>query len=78
MLRTTLRNNLDMIPTIIIACCVLHNVGKHLNDNFDKSDEVDEAIDDPDDQPLTPTTPQSIVAIRAAGQQKRGSIARIV
>ena len=34
MLRTLLRIAITLVPKFIVACCVLHNVGKYLNDPF--------------------------------------------
>ncbi|KAB0805101.1 hypothetical protein PPYR_02071 [Photinus pyralis] len=39
-LQYKIRNKLDKIPSMIIACVVLHNIAKHLNDeDFDYSNE---------------------------------------
>ena len=44
MLRTPIRIDIEMVPKFIIACCVVHNVGKYLDDNW-RDDETDEKDD---------------------------------
>ena len=74
MLRTLLRIAITLVPKFIVACCVLHNVGKYLNDPF-ADDEKDEKDDDEDDN-IEPT--QSATNMRRAGQARRDAIADLL
>ena len=81
MLRTPIRIDIEMVPKFIIACCVLHNVGKYLDDNWrdDETDEKDEVDDyDPDDVSDPCQVPSSAAAIRTAGQTRREDIAATI
>ena len=82
MLRTPIRLSLEKVPSFIVACCVLHNVGKHLGDTFedDKMDEPDgDAVDGDDGQPPSQgQVTSNAAAVRQAGQQRRNQIATII
>ena len=72
MLRVPIRVQIEMVPQFIVSCCVLHNVGKFLNDDWedDETDEKDVDEDDVDDVPdgnvpLNP--PVRANSIRTAG-----------
>ena len=81
MLRTPIRIDIEMVPKFIIACCVLHNVGKYLDDNWrdDETDEKDDVGDyDPDVVSDPSQVPSSAAAIRTAGQTRREEIASTI
>ena len=89
MLRTPIRLSLEKVPSFIVACCVLHNVGKHLGDTFedDKMDEPDgDAVDGNDGSsdrhtgqpPSQGQGTSNAAAVRQAGQQKPNQIATII
>ena len=78
MLRTPLRIAITLVPKFIVACCVLHNVGKYLNDPFadDEKDEKDDDEDDNTEPDVEPT--QSATNMRRAGQARRDAIADLL
>ena len=61
---------LDVVPTIIVACCVLHNICEDHAEEFDKTlwvaEEEDSDEEDSDEDELDAVTIQSITAKRAA------------
>lgn len=68
----TVRLKLERVPKLIIACAVLHNVAKHLNDGWDYEelpgcDEENEYVEEFLDR--------NALRIRRLGQQKRDQIA---
>ena len=71
MLRTPLRIAITLVPKFIVACCVLHNVGKYLNDPF-----ADDEKDDNTEPDVEPT--QSATNMRRAGQARRDAIADLL
>jgi len=79
MLRVPIRVQIEMVPQFIVACCVLHNVGKYLNDSWedDKTDEPNED-DDSDGDYVPSDQPAGTAAVRTAGQVRREDIAEIV
>ena len=81
MLRVPLRIDLAMVPKFILACCILHNVGKDINDNFEDDGNEDNDGDnfDPDDTPdSSANLPSGAAAMRASGMIKRDQIASML
>lgn len=67
------RLNIQNIPKIIVACCVLHNIGKFLNDELV---ETTVAINDEDEEYENNDLEE--VVLRYQGQQKRAEIAQLL
>lgn len=72
-LANCVRVSLEKIPKIIVCCAVLHNIAKHLNDEFDG--EADEELNEEEvnvqDQDENPATAQR-------GRQKRRNMMEIL
>lgn len=52
-LANCVRVSLENVPKVVISCCVLHNVAKYLNDQFD-DDVVHEDIEDDNNEDQNP------------------------
>ena len=79
MLRVPNRVSIEMVPKFIIACCVLHNVGKYLGDDWedDKTDERDNNDNDPDSCDPHPDS-SADGGGQVNGQEKRAMICSII
>ena len=80
MLRVPIRVNTEMAPQFVVACFVLHNVGKFLNDNWDddgKDGWGDNNNVPNEDDPLNPPG-TGATAVRTAGQARREDIAAMI
>lgn len=75
-LKYVCRIKLCNIPKIIVACCVLHNIAKHLNDE-DFQLENGEPLDDIE-QLQVGIHQQGAGAVRREGQRKRNELATII
>ena len=77
MLRVPLRIHLEQAPKLILAGCILHNVGEFLNDTFEDDPDYhdDDNEDEDDDGQALPT---GATAVRIAGQNKRDQISAIL
>jgi hypothetical protein len=72
-LANDIRVRTDRIPNIILACCVLHNAAKRLNDEVpDDVDEDEQGGDPEDDDPVAEEDPiLDAPQLRVQGQQRR-------
>ena len=50
MLRVSIRLKIENTPKLIVACCILHNVGKYLNDNWEDDETDDKDSDRPENE----------------------------
>lgn len=71
-----IRIKLDNIPKTVIACAVLHNIAKYLNDDIDYVEEVGDGRDD-NDEPIE-IEEENDIAIRRRGQQKRNDVMNVL
>ena len=71
-LRYGVRLKLERVPTCIIACFILHNVAKSLNDPEDFEEDIEEV----DNDPHVPREGEG--AIRAQGQVRRHNFVEII
>lgn len=70
-----IRINLEKVPKTFIACSVLHNIGKHLNDVIYDEETFDEDVDEND--PVI-NDEENDREIRLRGQQKRNEIMNVL
>lgn len=78
-LQNTVRISLDLVPTVIVSCFILHNVSKYIKDNsvFDEEqyhnngDEENEMMNEIDGEDLADGR-------RAEGQAKRRELAAVI
>ena len=69
-LRYGIRLNIEMVPKCIIACIVLHNISKFLNDHeYDIEDEIEDENNQQQDM-----DPPEYEDLRVAGQRRRNEI----
>jgi hypothetical protein len=76
-LQNTIRLSFDFIPSIVVACFVLHNVGKYLKDEAILENYAHQDLDNDDDDDVEDEEPVG-VAMRQEGQRKRDEIAAII
>lgn len=62
---------LDRIPKLIVSCAVLHNISKHLNDDFENPPDNNEEIEENDDLGEEAAVHHENAASKARGEQKR-------
>lgn len=72
-LSSQVRIALEKIPKLIIACVVLHNISKHLNDAWDFPDPYEDDVNENNDI-SDENIDRNEVRIRRRGQQKRSQI----
>lgn len=75
-LKYVCRVKLENIPKIVVACVILHNIAKLLNDR-DFEDLEEESVEDVNG-PFTENIVEGVVAIRRAGQRVRNHLAVII
>ena len=75
-LKSEVRIATDRIPSVIVACAVMHNVAKRLGDEAPEEEGEQNLLEDPDDE----AEDQEDIApnIRQLGQQRRLELAQII